>query len=255
MKHACIALHDVAPATWPLCMRVFEMLAEFGGAPLTLLVVPDFHGRGRVDAAPEFVRAIETRLARGDEVALHGYDHRDSAAPPRTPLAWLRRRVLTAGEGEFSALARNEASARLERGLALMQRLRWPVRGFVPPAWLASCDVRAVLHESGLDYTTTHGSLIDLRRRSAIAAPCITASPRSPWRRAASRGWLKLGAAATAPARLVRIGIHPADAEHPELMASWRELLRTLLDRRAAVTKSTALEHARAGSTAPAFRS
>src|SRR5581483_6088963 len=176
VKHACIALHDVAPATWPLCMRVFEMLAEFGGAPLTLLVVPDFHVRGRVDAAPEFVRAIETRLARGDEVALHGYDHRDSAAPPRTPLAWLRRRVLTAGEGEFSALARNEASARLERGLALMQRLRWPVRGFVPPAWLASCDVRAVLHESGLDYTTTHGSLIDLRRRSAIAAPCITAS-------------------------------------------------------------------------------
>lgn len=236
----CIALHDVAPATWPQCARLLDLVDALGAPPVTLLVVPDWHGRGRIDSAPEFQHAIEARLARGDEVALHGYRHLDDAPAPRSPAAWLRRRVLTAGEGEFAALGTAEAQSRLRAGLDLLRRLGWNVDGFVPPAWLASAATRAVLRRSGLCWTSTHAALIafdgDVERR--IGAPCLTASPRSPWRRAASRAFLRAGLRLTAAQPLVRVGLHPADADHADLLACWRDVLGALLRRRSPVTKS-----------------
>lgn len=175
----CIAIHDVAPATWAQCSRLLTMLEDLGNPPLTLLVVPDYHERGRIDRAREFIGAVERRIARGDEIALHGYDHLDHATPPRTPAAWLRRRVLTAGEGEFSALSMHAAKTRIERGLELFERLRWSADGFVPPAWLASPGTRAALKEFPLRYTSTHMRLLDLRTGAVHPVPCLTASPRS----------------------------------------------------------------------------
>ena len=39
----CIAVHDVAPATWRQCARLFDLVDALGAPPLTLLVVPDWH--------------------------------------------------------------------------------------------------------------------------------------------------------------------------------------------------------------------
>jgi uncharacterized protein len=238
----CIALHDVAPATWPQCERLLHLLDDIGAVAITLLIVPDFHHRGRIDAAPEFVRAVEHRMRRGDEIALHGYDHLDHASPPRTPHAWMRRRVLTAGEGEFSALSFGEAYACIDRGLEIFERLGWQTEGFVPPAWLASAGTRDALRKFSLRYTSTHTALVDLRSGNRIAAPCLTASPRSAWRRAASKVWLGAMEKITAHAPLIRIGLHPGDADHADLMIFWRELLTRMLRSRRAVTKSQALD-------------
>ena len=240
----CIALHDVAPATWPQCARLLDLADSLGAPPLTLLVVPDWHGRGRIDASPEFLRAIDARRARGDEAALHGYFHRDDAPAPRSPAAWLRRRVLTAGEGEFAELDATQAWTRIRAGLGLLRAQGWTVDGFVPPAWLAGPGTREALCGAGLRWTSTHAALIALdgARRQRIAAPCLTASPRSAWRRAASRAFLRAGLRATANAPLVRVGLHPADADHADLVACWRELLGELLHRREAMTKSAAVE-------------
>src|SRR5260221_7700214 len=112
-RQLCIAVHDVAPATWPQCEALLDMLDAFGAPRVTLLVVPDWHSTGRIDAAPQFIAAIERRRARGDEIALHGYFHRDDSPAPRGPSARLRRRVLTAGEGEFADLPCDIAEARL----------------------------------------------------------------------------------------------------------------------------------------------
>lgn len=239
----CIALHDVAPATWPQCAHLLDLVDSLGAPPVTLLVVPDWHGQGRVDAAPEFLHAIDARLARGDEVALHGYRHRDEAPAPRSPAAWLRRRVLTAGEGEFAELSLDEAQSRLRAGLDLLQRLGWKVEGFVPPAWLASDGARIALRHSGLRWTSTHTALIafDGGAERRIGAPCLTASPRSAWRRASSRAFLRIGLRLSAKQPLVRVGLHPADADHPGLLACWREVLRELLMTRRPVTKSQAV--------------
>ena len=240
-RRICIALHDVAPETWPRCTRLLALLDELGAPPTTLLVVPYFHGRNRIDRDAAFLGVIERRLALGDEIALHGYDHLDRAAVPHASADRFRRRVLTAGEGEFAALNEADARQKIDRGLELMQRLRWPVRGFVPPAWLASSGARAALRMSGLDWFSTHHSLVTLPHGAAIAAPCLTASPRTPARRLVSRLWLNAMASVTHRAPLVRVGLHPADADHPELMACWRRLLRDLLVQRDAQTKSQAL--------------
>jgi predicted deacetylase len=242
VRALCIALHDVAPLTWPLCERLLALLAEMGAPRVTLLVTPDFHGQGRIDRARDFIRAIEDRLALGDELALHGYDHRDHAPPPSDLYDWVRRRVLTAGEGEFAALSRVEAEERLDRGREVMARLRWPVYGFVPPAWLASQGTCEALQESGLRYFSTHAALVELPTLERIFAPCLTASPRSPWRRVASRLWLSAAASVTTNACLVRVGLHPADACHGQLMTTWQNVLRHLLAQREALTKSQAVD-------------
>lgn len=245
-RQLCIALHDVAPATWPGCARLLDLLDALGAPPLTLLVVPDWHAQGRVDHAADFLHAIERRRACGNEIALHGYFHRDDAPTPRTLSAWLRRRVLTAGEGEFADLPCDIAEARIREGLDLFAQLGWNVDGFVPPAWLASAGTRLALQRTGLRWTSTHTALIalgdggvDAERR--IAAPCLTASPRSAWRRRASMAWLHAGLKLTAQTPLLRVGLHPRDADHPDLLACWHDVLATLLDQREALTKSRAV--------------
>ena len=245
MSALCIALHDVAPATWSQCEALLDLLDGLGASPLTLLVVPDWHARGRIDMDPAFVRAIERRRVRGDEIALHGYFHRDDSPPPQTPRDWLLRRVLTAGEGEFAALSVDQAEARLRHGLEMFARLDWPVEGFVAPAWLAGAGTREAMRRVGLHWTSTHTALVDLVDSRRIAAPCLTASPRSRWRRAASGAWLRAGVRLTARAPLLRLGLHPADAAHPRLVAVWREVLLRLLDEREPLTKTQALRRAR----------
>ncbi len=241
IRGLCVVLHDVAPATWPQCERLLAMLEGIGAMPVTLLVVPDFHGRGRVDAAPEFLRALERRIARGDEIALHGYFHRDDAPAPRSPLAWLRRRALTAGEGEFADLGADVAETRLRIGLNLFASLQWKTSGFVAPAWLASSGTIEALHRVDVNWTSTHTALLDLARNRRIVAPCLTASPRSPWRRRASVAWLRLGARVVRGFPLVRVGLHPADAGHAELVACWRAVIAYLLAGRKVLTKSQAV--------------
>lgn len=242
-KHLCIVLHDVAPATWPLCRRLLDMLVSLGDPPVTLLVVPDFHGRGRIDAASEVFRALDKLAAQHSEIALHGYFHRDDAPPPRSPRDWLRRRILTAGEGEFAALDTGVAAERIHAGQDLLSRLGWNINGFVPPAWLASQGTYNALRHTSLTYTSSHTALISLPDQRRIPAPCLTASTRSAWRRRSSQIWLNTMASLWARSPLLRIGLHPDDALHPEIMACWRQLVASLLKNRIALTKSQAIEH------------
>jgi predicted deacetylase len=248
----CIALHDVAPATWPRCERLLALLDGIGARAITLLVVPDFHRRGAAEHDRAFIAAIEARRKRGDEIALHGYAHVDESAPPRSLSAWFRRRVLTDAEGEFSALDRTAAAQRITAGRDMLARVGWHVDGFVPPAWLASRGTREALAASDLLYTSTHTSLVDLRRGMALDAPSVTASPRSAWRRAMSKRWLRAAQWATRASGIVRAGLHPADAEHPDLLAVWRSLLVDWLREREPMTKRDAVLRATSAADAAA---
>lgn len=241
----CIAIHDVAPATWPACERLLGLVDALGEPPATLLVVPDWHRRGTIDADPAFRRAIDARVARGDELALHGLVHLDEAPPPHRASDRLLRRVLTAGEGEFAALDEATAFARIEAGLQHFAQCGWSTQGFVAPAWLLGDGARAALARTPLRWTSTHGALEDCRRRWRIAAPALSASARSAWRRRASRSWLSLAQRIWHATPLLRVALHPADAAHAGLLEAWRRVLGALLTQREATTKSAAI--ARAG--------
>ena len=234
----CVSVHDVAPATWPQCRRLLEMLDAIGPLPVTLLVVPDFHHAGAAAADAQFVRAIEARLARGDEVALHGYFHLDESAPPRTPADWIARRILTQSEGEFAALAQSEARSRLDKGLEMMHRLGWPVRGFVAPAWLLGAGARAALAQCSLLYTTTRNHVYRLPEWERASAPALTYSARSGWRRAMSRALVEAQLAGTRSQPLLRIALHPVDARHDTVVAHWRDVVTRTLRERLPVTKA-----------------
>jgi uncharacterized protein len=237
----CIAVHDVAPATWQQCRTLLDLLDELGAPPATLLVVPQYHRLGSIAADGAFVRAIDQRVARGDELALHGYYHLDDGPASRTPLEWLQRRHLTASEGEFAALTQHEAAARIDAGLRLFDRFGWNVRGFVAPAWLLGAGARAALKHTSLRYTSTHTHLEITADGRCVAAPVISASTRSAWRRWTSRRWLRAARHLTRKAPLLRVALHPADASHAQMLATWRALLRELLIDRMPLTKSAAL--------------
>jgi predicted deacetylase len=241
MRMLCIAIHDVAPPTWPSCETLCGLLRTLGSPPATLLVVPDYHRRGSLERDSGFIRAIERRIAGGDELALHGWHHLDDGPAPRSPVEWLRRRVLTASEGEFAALSEHEADRRIAAGLDLFARLGWDAAGFVAPAWLLGAGARRALARTELRYASTHTHLESLADARRVPAPAISASARSNWRRWASRRWLRVARGATRHVSLLRIALHPADAHDRALVEAWRALLTALLAERDALTKSAAL--------------
>lgn len=239
----CVVLHDVAPATWPACERLLDMIDACGRIPVTLLVVPDYHHRGRIECDTAFRRAIEHRLGRGDELALHGLHHLDDSAPrPHGVLEWATRRLYTASEGEFAALDAATAESHMRSGLAQFASMGWPVRGFVAPAWLMSPGTRAALGQMPFDYTSTRSALYRLPDWREHAYPSLVWSVRSAWRRSASRIVNAAQAWRLRNAPLLRLGLHPADAAHTETIDFWRQTLRQALRTRRPLTKAAWLE-------------
>src|SRR5512139_781705 len=96
-RFMCVSLHDVAPATLPDCRNTLAFLDSLRVGPVALLVVPDYHGHGRVDRDDRFCEFLHARARRGDEIVLHGYLHRDSGSPPHGLGDWFERRVYTDG--------------------------------------------------------------------------------------------------------------------------------------------------------------
>jgi len=246
MRAVAVVLHDVSPSTWNACERLLDLVASVDERiPATLLVVPRYHGAPPFTRDLQFRGAIDSRLSRGDEIALHGYTHVDDGARPDSIRGWFARRVLTAGEAEFATLGANAARERIERGLALFDACGWRPAGFVPPAWQISPAALSCLTEFPvLRYTSTLRFLSSLHPRSSFAIPCLGFSSRTRVRRLMSIAWNRVRCAQVEPAPLLRIALHPADAQHADTASAWRELLRQVMCERVAVTKSALLQSA-----------
>ncbi|MEN5241816.1 DUF2334 domain-containing protein [Pseudomonas atacamensis] len=228
MKAVCLVLHDVAPSTWADYQPFVEAVDALGDVPMTWLVVPDFHRHDALDANPAFRRVLDARVARGDELALHGYYHDDQEPLPNNPRDWFMRRVYT-HEGEFYRLSREAALARLHAGLEMFQRYDWPVQGFVAPAWLMSEGARQALRELPLSYTSSPQHLYRLPDFSAIAAPGLVWSARSAWRRGVSKILSDQREQRWREASVIRLGLHPVDMRHRFSRDYWLHTLQRLL--------------------------
>ena len=245
----CVSIHDVAPDTWPDCVRLQRAVEAVAAIPLTWLVVPRYHGRA--PAAPAMEHALGALLARGHELALHGYTHLDSAAPGGGWRGRFLRTVYTTGEGEFAALDEAGARQRIALGLAWFAERGWPVRGFVPPAWLLSEGAWRALRAAPFDYTTTFSRFHWLKAGRAVWSPSLVYTARNATGRLVSPRMADALASLLATAPLVRLGLHPADARHPALMRHAQRLVERLLADRQALTKAGFA--AAYGATAPIF--
>ena len=228
MKAVCLVLHDVAPSTWADYQPFVEAVDALGDVPMTWLVVPDFHRHDALDANPAFRRVLDARVARGDELALHGYYHDDQEPMPNTPRDWFMRRVYT-HEGEFYRLSREAALDRLHAGLEMFQRCDWPVQGFVAPAWLMSDGTRQALRELPLSYTSDPQHLYRLPDFSAIDAPGLVWSARSAWRRGLSKIVSDQREQRWREASVIRLGLHPVDMRHRFSRDYWLHTLQRML--------------------------
>ena len=236
-----VVLHDVAPSTWPEYRGFVDAIDRIGGIPLTLLVVPEFHHQGSIVDDAEFRAAIDARVARGDELVLHGFHHADDAPSPRRPRDVFMRRVYT-HEGEFYAIDAVTARQRIAGGLAAFAACGWTTRGFVAPAWLLNAEAKAEVTAAGLGYTSNPRQLIRLPRGQAVAAPSLVWSARSGWRRLLSRAWNDRQRRRHADAPLLRLGLHPVDMRHASVVRWWLEAVVALGATRTPVTKSQALD-------------
>jgi predicted deacetylase len=189
---------------------------------------------------------LTQRIAKGDELALHGYFHCDEGPPPRNPRDWFMRRIYT-HEGEFYNLSQQAALARLNAGIEVFERYHWPLEGFVAPAWLMSEGTRQALRQLPLRYTSDSQHLFRLPDFAPIETPGLVWSARSAWRRGVSKLLSDQRVQRWQHAPVIRLGLHPVDMRHAFSRHYWLQTLKRLLDAgRVPMTKSQWLAMQRA---------
>jgi uncharacterized protein len=223
----CVAIHDVAPATWPECLHLLHAVRAVADIPLSWLVVPRYHGSAQRSPACE--ATLDRLLAHGHELVLHGYTHLDTAPLHGSLTARLLRTSYTQREGEFAALCADDVRRHLDLGLAWFGERGWPVNGFVAPAWLLGAPAWRTLLAYPFSYTTTWARFHLLHPQRSQLAPALVYAARNRPGRAVSPALARLMTALMANAPLVRMALHPRDAHHPALVRHAQTLIEHLL--------------------------
>ena len=181
-----------------------------------MLVVPDHWDAAPLSRAPAYARRLRGWADAGVEMFVHGWSHRDPAP------ASFAAKHMTAGEGEFAALSRTDALARMTRARALVEDVTGrAAAGFIAPAWLYSDGARAALADAGFALAEDHFRVWRPADGAVLArGPVITWASRSAWRRASSRAVAWAARTGLGGQRVVRIAVHPGDTGEPAILAS-----------------------------------
>ncbi|WP_280264491.1 polysaccharide deacetylase family protein [Nocardia wallacei] len=209
-----VSVHDVAPATAGETERWCADADAFA-IPVSLLVIPGPWRGTSLSEAPGYATFLSERRARGDELMVHGWDHRATAEGA------LRRRavarLIARGAAEFATLDTASAESRLRRATAVMDELGLSTTGFTPPGWLTSPAAERALIRAGFSHTTDHFGVRDLRSGRRVRGFALSQRPGGPGERTAA--WLLRMQARRTAARggFVRIALHPDDLRRPGL--------------------------------------
>jgi predicted deacetylase len=230
-----ISLHDITPFHWERIRRAETVYRELGVSKLTYLFVPEYHGGYPSAADPAFgAWCREDRPFRIDW-HLHGFLHLETAAKPAVGGSgdFLKRKLLTAGEGEFLGLDADAQALKLKAGReAFRTCLGKDPEGFVAPAWLFNAHLPGALRGQGFRFTEDQRRMYRVDTGASLESPVIT------W---ATRTWLrKYGSLIVCPALLrlwsrapvLRVAMHPFDFDHPATIASIRSVLAATLRNR-----------------------
>jgi uncharacterized protein len=227
MKKLLFSVHDVSPRHFDRLQRIDRFLAEMGiGSRYAMLVVPDFWRQWPIEAFPEFRAWLRSKAEAGVEIILHGFTHLDETHHGSVG-ARLKARFLTANEGEFLGLDREEASIRLVRGRCLLEdTIGQHVTGFIAPAWLYSAASKTALHALGFAVAEDHWSVWSpASHRILLRSPVISYASRTRARVASSILWSRIATTALQPMDTVRVALHPHDLDVQSLE---RELSRIM---------------------------
>lgn len=221
-----VALHDVEPATYERCALIRDWLADLGIDRMTLLVIPAPDLHPFTDRRPELVDWLDERVAAGDAIAQHGFQHRQTRPAP-----WGRQQVARLQSGgrernaEFVGLDVDDARRALEAGRAVLTRAGLEPRGFVAPAYAYTPQLVGLLPA----WFSWWGGLgrfhrCDENAADAQLAPALALGTSTGPRRAFGPVLVRMAAACTGP--LMRLDLHPADLDHPRNVGAVEAVLR-----------------------------
>ena len=218
-----VSVHDVAPITRPSVEKILTDLKEAGVRVTSLLVVPDYHHRGKSVDDATFISWLRGLEADGHEIVIHGYFHER----PRRQSEGMREKFLTRAytqnEAEFFDLKYDEAFTRITRARDEFRGARLSAIGFVAPAWLLSAEGERAARDAEMQYTTRIATVIDLLTGEREPSRALVYSTRSAWRRAVSLSWNAALARRVAIGQLVRLSIHPSDIASGGV---WKQIIR-----------------------------
>lgn len=229
-----VALHDIEPATFERCALIRGWLDDHGVDRVTLLVVPAGDLHPFHDRSPELAEWIGERVALGDVVAQHGFQHRQLR-----PASGLRRafalRAHRSVAPEFVGLDDAEARRAVAAGRRVLKLAGITPRGFVAPAYAYTTGLELALAPLFDWWASLNRLFTDHGRRSEyLPAMSIGAGgSRSIGGRLSSPWGVRVSAQLAAP--LLRLDLHPADLEQPGRIAAAEQVLRRA-GRRDAVT-------------------
>jgi predicted deacetylase len=149
-------------------------------------------------------------------------------------LTSFKARHMTAGEGEFLGISRDEAARRMAEGKALIEdTIGGAVAGFIAPAWLYGPGALAALETAGFDLAEDHMRVWRPSTGETLArGPVVTWASRSIPRQLSSLGVAALARAAFHSLAVARIAVHPGDTTVPALLDSIARTLRSFAARR-----------------------
>ncbi|SFP76544.1 hypothetical protein SAMN05421810_103345 [Amycolatopsis arida] len=214
VAHLLVSLSGITDRALPRCV---ELAAELDrrAVPLSMLFVP----RDGADPATGWMRA---RAGRGDDVLLHGYDHR--VAPSHQAVRLGRR-------AEFAALPAHEARLRLIAATAVLDRAGLRADGFAPPRWLVSRGTLAALREHGFALCADLSAVRDLRTGVVHRARVHGfGSTRQLTETVRCFALVLVAARAARRGGLVRLGVDAADLAYPSRRQAFLDAVDAALE-------------------------
>ncbi|WP_354701386.1 hypothetical protein DSM112329_01700 [Paraconexibacter sp. AEG42_29] len=233
-KRIAVALHDIEPGTFERCALIRDWLDDHGVDRVTLLVVPAGDLHPFQDRSPALADWVAERVALGDTVAQHGFQHRQVRPP-----SGLRRAVSPRAHGsaaaEFVGLDDAEARRAVAAGRRVLKLAGITPRGFVAPAYAYTASLEQALAPTFDWWASLNRLFTDHGRRSDyLPAMSIGAGgSRSIGGRLTSPWGVRASALLGGP--LLRLDLHPSDLDQPGRIGAAEQVLRRA-GRREAVT-------------------
>jgi predicted deacetylase len=228
-KYLVVSLHDVHPASLEKIRAQRDLLGQIGVRQASLLVVPYYHRKERLEESPAALDFLDHCAAQGDELVLHGYFHACSDQWDRN-FVWTH--LYTANEAECLDISDGELGHRIAMGRKIWEERGWPLDGFIAPAWLLPQKHELLLKRLGFTYTCRLRNLTWLRIPKRQESQSLCYSTRAGWRRRLSTLWnpylFNRLRRSTSP--LIRLSLHPNDFDYPEIRQQIREVAELALE-------------------------
>jgi predicted deacetylase len=236
-----VALHDIEPSTFERCALIRDWLDDHGVDRITLLVVPAYDLHPFHDRSPELAEWVSERVALGDAVAQHGFQHRQlrrSSGLRRT----VARRQHGPGSPEFVGLDEGETRRAVAAGRRVLKLAGIVPRGFVAPAYAYTAGLERVLAPT-FDWWASLHRLVTQHGQHSAYLPAMSVGPdgaRSIGGRLASPWGVRASALLAGP--LLRLDLHPQDLDQRGRIAAAEQVLRRAGSRQAVTYDDLALD-------------